>query len=333
MRSPAPTVWHAPSSSYRGNFCRAAGTPHRPQDRLFPTHSPVTCVLSHKAIGVSLEHPPTAGLFPLKAREGCPVPSPVAVPLPAHCPVAEGGWETPGAGQAWVDPGRHPQDTGPTGGHPPSLACLGLGGSSCQLPRPQRATQGARANLQQPRQFPPCAGYFWKWLSDLFLSQAPEHKGLHVEPQHLLRRRFCKDGAARPKRLGLAECDPPGTEMCLKPERRQQCVMSGLPPDTELGLGRQWLAWRPGLAVEWGADREAAYAMGPACWALHPRPSAKSRCARGPPGQGCQALPLPILTPGRGFPHPWPQGEGPQNSPGRWRPAGHTGPQGTSTLC
>lgn len=176
-------------------------------------------------------------------------------------------------------------DTPRRWGPPASPVCLGLGAGSCQLSCPQRPpcapTQEARANLQRPRQFPVCAGYFWKWLSDLFLSQAPGQKELTRTPTPPSERALQGLGAVCLEGLGLAERHPPGHGN--EPDARKEES-----PGVVLGTphGHRAVAWGGGglsqpLGFLVSAIRTAAYDTGPACQELHPKAPAKAKlCPR-----------------------------------------------------
>lgn len=208
---------------------------------------------------------------------------------------------------------RHPQEVGATG--EPGLsgsgsrlvpALLSPAATLCSHP-------GGPCELERPRQFPVCAGYFWKWLSDLFLSQAPDRRSRHG-PRHLLQRGLCKaQGPCASQGWGWQSATHLGMKMSLKPGRRKALVSCwGRLMDTEL--------W-PGEAV--ACLSRLAFSLVPSgqlpmTWALPagsstPRPRPKPSCAREPLGAGRPTPPLPVPTPAC---------KGPQNSLGCWCPGG-----------
>lgn len=110
------------------------------------------------------------------------MPTLSGTPPTAHRPVDEDGWEA----DEQV-PVRAPVALGDAGsqfslsqgeellGAPGGVVCLGLRDRSRQPDRPRTATlcyPRGPCRRQRPRRPLLSAGYFWKWLSDLFLPQA-----------------------------------------------------------------------------------------------------------------------------------------------------------------
>lgn len=221
-------------SSCRDRFCGGPGT-HAAQDRLSSLHTAQRArAPSHRPQGGPWspcpQHPP-------ESREGPLCPASSGPPLTTRREPSRAGQ----GGGTLGDIGallRHPQEVGATG--EPGLsgsgsrlvpALLSPAATLCSHP-------GGPCELERPRQFPVCAGYFWKWLSDLFLSQAPDRRSRHG-PRHLLQRGLCKaQGPCASQGWGWQSATPLDMKTSLKPGRRKALVSCwGRLTDTELWPG------------------------------------------------------------------------------------------------